>query len=75
MARALADPPVLERNGQYRCSEEAMVCDLMGAPRFFNNFTSLAKYHQKDNRCGSMLWQTNNGKDPSAENLPRAPPN
>ena len=74
MARALADPPVLERNGQYRCSEEAMVCDLMGAPRFFNNFTSLAKYHQKDNRCGSMLWQTNNGKDPSAENLPRAPP-
>lgn len=74
MARDLEHPPVLERMGQYKCSEEAMVCDLKGAPRFFNNFTSLAKYNQKDNRCGSMLWQTNNGRDPSAENLPRPPP-
>lgn len=75
MARRLADPPVLERNGQYKCSEEAMVCDLKMTPRFFNNFTKLSKYNQKDNYCGSMLWQTNNGKDPSAENLPRPPPN
>ncbi len=74
MARDLEHPAVLERMGQYKCSEEAMVCNLKGAPRFFNNFTSLSKYNQKDNRCGSMLWQTNNGRDPSAENLPRAPP-
>jgi hypothetical protein len=75
MVRRLADPPVLERGGQYRCSEEAMVCALKGAPRFFNNFTSLAKYQQKDNTCGSMLWQTNNGKNPSPDNLPRPAPN
>lgn len=75
MVRSLADPPVLERNGQYRCSEEAMVCDLRAAPRFFNNCTKQQKYNQKDNYCGAMLWQTNNGKDPSPANLPRPPPN
>jgi hypothetical protein len=74
MVRNLQDPPVLNRGGQYKCSEEAMVCDLKASPRFWNNFTKLSKYNQKDNYCGSMLWQTNNGKDPSAENLPRAPP-
>jgi hypothetical protein len=75
MARRLADPPVLERDGQYKCSEEAMVCALKGAPRFFNNFTSLSKYQQKDNTCGSMLWQTRDGKNPSPDNLPRPAPN
>jgi len=40
----------------------------------FNNQTRLQKYNQKDNTCGTMLWQTNNGKDPSAENLPRPAP-
>jgi hypothetical protein len=75
IARNLEHPPVLERTGQYKCSEEAMVCGLMGAPRFFNNFTSLTKYNQKDQKCGNMLWQTNNGADPSAENLPRPVPN
>jgi hypothetical protein len=74
MARDLADPPVLEHLGQYKCSEEAMVCNLKGAPRMFNNFTSLSKYQQKDNTCGSMLWQTRNGKNPSADNLPRPAP-
>jgi len=74
MARELADPKVLERSGQYKCSEEAMVCDLRGSPRFFLNPTRLSKYNQKDNVCGSMLWQTANGRDPSAENLPRPVP-
>jgi hypothetical protein len=71
IARNLADPPVLQHLEQYKCSEEAMVCSLKGAPRFFNNFTSMSKYQQKDNTCGSMLWQTNNGKNPSPDNLPR----
>jgi hypothetical protein len=71
MTRELENPTVLERMGQYSCSEKAMVCDLKGAPRFFNNFTKLQKYNQKDDVCGSMLWQTSNGKNPSADNLPR----
>lgn len=72
IVRGLADPPVLERLGeQYRCSEEAMVCDIKAAPLLFNNFTKLAKYSQKDGKCGNMLWQYTNGKAPSAENLPR----
>ena len=75
IARNLADPPVLQNLGQYKCSEEAMVCGLKGAPRFFNNVTSMSKYQQKDNTCGSMLWQTNNGKNPSPDNLPRPAPN
>ena len=75
MAKGLADPPVLERGGQYKCSEEAMVCDLKATPRFFNNFTRLSKYNQRDQKCGNMLWQYNNGEQPSAENLPRPVPN
>lgn len=75
MVRDLADPPVLQHLGQYKCSEEAMICNLRGAPRIFNNFTSLSKYQQKDATCGSMLWQTRNGKNPSADNLPRPVPN
>ncbi len=71
MARNLADPPVLERNGQYKCSEEAMVCDLKAAPRFFNNHTKLQKYNQRDQKCGNMLWQYNNNTYPSPDNLPR----
>ena len=71
IARELENPTVLERMGQYSCSEKAMVCDLKGAPRFFNNFTRLQKYNQKDDVCGSMLWQTANGKNPSPDNLPR----
>ena len=71
MARELQDPAVLERNGQYKCSEEAMVCDLKGSPRFFFNPTRMQKYNQKDDVCGNMLWQTANGKDPSPDNLPR----
>jgi hypothetical protein len=74
MARSLADPPVLERNGQYKCSEEAMVCNLNGAPRFFNNFTKLSKYNQRNGACANTLWQYANGQDPSAENLPRPVP-
>jgi hypothetical protein len=74
MARELEHPTVLERMGQYKCSEQAMVCDLKAVPKFFNNFTRLQKYNQKDNVCGTMLWQTANGKDPSAENLPRPVP-
>jgi hypothetical protein len=74
MTRELENPKVLERMGQYTCSEEAMVCDLKAVPRFFNNFTRLQKYNQKDDTCGTMLWQTANGKDPSAENLPRPVP-
>jgi hypothetical protein len=74
MARALADPPVLERNGQYKCSEEAMVCDLKASPRFWNNHTKLSKYNQRESPCGNMLWQYNNGTYPSPDNLPRAAP-
>lgn len=74
IARDLQDPPVLDRGGQYKCSEEAMVCNLNGSPRFWNNFTKLSKYTQKDDTCGSMLWQTRGGKNPSSDNLPRAPP-
>jgi hypothetical protein len=74
MARELQDPAVLERMGQYRCSEEAMVCNLKGANRFFNNPTKLSKYNQKAAPCGPMLWQTANGRDPSADNLPRPVP-
>jgi hypothetical protein len=71
MARSLADPPVLERSGQYKCSEEAMVCDLKASPRFWNNFTKLSKYNQRESPCGNMLWQYNNGTYPSPDNLPR----
>lgn len=74
MARRLANPPVLERNGQYPCSEEAMACNLRGANRFFFNHTRLSKYNQKDEKCGNMLWQTAQGKNPSTENLPRPVP-
>lgn len=70
MVRDLADPPVLERKGQYACSEQAMACGLMGAKRFFNNATSLTKYNQKDQVCGNTLWQTNDGQNPSSTNLP-----
>jgi hypothetical protein len=75
IVQGLQNPPVLDRNGQYKCSEEAMVCDLRGAPRFFNNHTKLTKYFQKDDTCGNMLWQTQNGKNPSPDNLPRPVPN
>jgi len=75
MVRRLQDPPVLERMGQYKCSEEAMVCDLKGSPRFFNNCTRQSKYQQTDNTCGNMLWQTKDGKNPSPDNLPRPVPN
>jgi len=71
MVREMESPSVIRNITQYKCSEEAMVCDLKATPKVFNNFTSLQKYNQKDNRCGTMLWQTNNGKDPSASNLPR----
>lgn len=74
MVRELQDPKVLESMGQYPCSEEAMVCNLKGANRFFNNPTKLSKYNQKAAPCGPMLWQTANGRDPSAENLPRPVP-
>jgi hypothetical protein len=74
MARSLADPPVLERDGQYKCSEEAMVCDLKASPRFWNNFTKLSKYNQRDGKCGNTLWQYNNGTYPSPDNLPRPAP-
>ena len=74
MVRNLQDPPVLERIGQYACSEEAMVCNLKGANRFFNNCTKQAKYNQKATPCGPLLWQTANGQDPSADNLPRPVP-
>ena len=71
MVREMEHPKVLEHLGQYDCSEKAMVCDLKAASRFFNNHTRLQKYNQKDDTCGSMLWQTNGGKDPSSTNLPR----
>jgi len=74
MVRELDTPRVLQNMRQYPCSEQAMVCDLLGAPKFFNNFTSMQKYNQKDQKCGNMLWQTNNGSDPSASNLPRPVP-
>ena len=74
IARELQDPAVLERMGQYVCSEEAMVCNLKGASRFFNNCTKQSKYTQKDPKCGPMLWQTAHGADPSASNLPRQAP-
>ena len=67
MARELADPAVLERNGQYKCSEEAMICSLKGAPRFFLNATKQNRYNQKDERCGPVLWQTKGGKDPRSK--------
>jgi hypothetical protein len=67
MVRELADPSVLERNGQYKCSEEAMVCSLKGAPRFFLNATKQNRYNQKDERCGPVLWQTKGGKDPRSK--------
>ena len=67
MARELADPSVLERDGQYKCSEEAMVCSLRGAPRLFLNPTKQNRYNQKDNKCGPVLWQTQNGKDPRSK--------
>lgn len=71
MARSLADPPVLDNHGQYKCSEEAMVCDLKASPRFWNNFTKLSKYNQRESPCGDMLWQYKNGTYPSPDNLPR----
>lgn len=74
MARDLENPPVLNHMGQYKCSEEAMVCDLKAAPLFWNNFTKISKYNQKDNTCGNMLWQTKDGKNPSPDNLPRPVP-
>jgi hypothetical protein len=64
MVRELADPSVLERNGQYKCSEEAMVCSLKGAPRVFLNCTKQNRYNQKDNKCGPVLWGTKDGMDP-----------
>jgi len=67
MVRELADPSVLERNGQYVCSQEAMVCGLKGAPKFFLNATKQNRYSQKDGRCGSLLWQTQDGKDPRSK--------
>jgi len=67
MVRELADPSVLERNGQYKCSEEAMVCSLKGAPRLFLNATKQNRYNQKDDRCGSLLWQTQGDKDPRSK--------
>ena len=63
MVRELADPSVLERNGQYKCSEEAMVCSLKGAGRLFLNATKMNRYNQKDSSCGPLLWQTQGGKD------------
>ena len=71
MVREMEHPKVLEHLGQYDCSEKAMVCDLKAASRFFNNHTRRQKHNQKDDTCGSMLWQTNGGQDPSATNLPR----
>jgi hypothetical protein len=76
MVRELADPAVLERNGQYKCSEEAMICGLKGAPKFFLNPTKQNRYNQKDPRCGPTLWQTVDGKNPSSPNhMPRRVPN
>jgi len=66
MVRELADPAVLERNGQYKCSEEAMICSLKGAPKFFLNATKQNRYKQTDAKCGSMLLQRTDGKDPSS---------
>lgn len=74
MTRELQDPAVLERDGQYKCSEEAMVCNLKGSNRFFNNCTRQAKFVQKSDPCGPMLWQTAHGMDPSPDNLPRPVP-
>ena len=67
MVRELADPAALERNGQYKCSEEAMMCSMKGAPRFFFNCTKQNRYNQKDDQCGPVLWQTQNGKDPRSK--------
>lgn len=75
MVRQLQDPAVLDHLQQYECSEKAMVCNLKGSPRFWNNFTKQTKYDQKDNTCGNMLWQTQNGMNPSPDNLPRPVPN
>jgi hypothetical protein len=76
MVRELADPAALERNGQYKCSEEAMVCGLKGASKFFLNATKQNRYEQKDSRCGPMLWQRVDGKNPSSpNNMPRRVPN
>jgi len=74
MVQELEHPSVLDRVGQYKCSEEAMRCDLQASPRFFNNHTRLQKYNQKDDTCGNMLWQTKGGKDPSPDNLSRPVP-
>jgi hypothetical protein len=71
MVQELEIPKVIEKIHQYSCSEKAMMCDMSAAPRFFNNHTRLQKYKQKDDTCGSMLWQTNGGKDPSSTNLPK----
>lgn len=71
MVRELESPAALQRGGQYECSKEAMLCDLAGAPRFWNNHTKLAKYNQREGACGNTLWQYQGGKAPSAENLPR----
>jgi Tfp pilus assembly protein PilE len=67
MARELADPAVLERNGQYKCSEEAMICSLKGAPRYFLNATKQNRYNQTDNKCGSTLWQRTDGQNPRSK--------
>jgi hypothetical protein len=36
-----------------------------------DHFNIYAKYNQKDDTCGNMLWQTQGGKNPSPANLPR----
>ncbi len=74
MVRELQDPTVLERMGQYKCSEEAMICNLKGAPRFFNNCTKQNKYEQRKGSCGNTLWQYANGQPPSVDNPPRPVP-
>ena len=71
MVRELEYPAVLEKNGQYSCSKEAMACDMAAAPRFWNNHTKLAKYNQKEGKCGETLWQYTNNTYPSASNPPR----
>jgi len=71
MVRELEYPAVLEKNGQYACSKEAMECNMAGAPRFWNNHTKLNKYNQKEGKCGETLWQYTNNTYPSASNPPR----
>lgn len=74
MVRELEAPAVLHRPLQYDCSKAAMMCDIAKTPKFWNNHSKLAKYEQRDQECGNMLWQYQDGTYPSSVNLPRPVP-